>query len=61
MSDFVRCEVCGDRGHRRHFKPVPEGWLYREVKDDDTEQVFIVGVCSRSCAAKFWQREAVTP
>jgi hypothetical protein len=57
MSDLVRCDVCGDLGPRRHFKAVPEGWLYREVKEEDTGHVFIVGVCSRSCAAKFWQRE----
>ena len=55
MSSDITCEVCGANGRRRMMTWCPEGWFYSEVRDDDTDEILMVVVCSERCRNDFWK------
>lgn len=55
MSNDFKCEQCGTTGRRRNMCLVPDGWLYAEVKDFETGQIIVIGICSATCMMVFFK------
>ena len=72
MSDPIDCDVCGRTGRRRMNALTPLGWLGVQLfispeeariatPADPNAQIYVMAVCSHTCAAAFWQGGGTQP
>jgi len=58
-GSVVRCDGCGEPGHRRAEHCAPDFWFFIESEDRTPGWpggVYIVYACSESCRDKLWHR-----